>query len=236
MLFHYDCNLAYNISQKKILKLEIQENMRLEKHEIEQLERIYRLNLINSLSGVKPVNLVGTRSAKKEDNLAIFSSVVHLGSSPAQFGLVMRPQSTEIGDTYSNITETKYYTINHVSESFIEKAHYTSAKLEREQSEFDIMKIEREFIDGFHAPFAKNSVIKIGMKHLESIPLPNGCIFVIGEVMLIELPDESINDKGQVDLASYNCAGLSGLNTYYSLTKLETFPYVRTNEIPSFDE
>lgn len=210
--------------------------MRLEKNEIERLERKYRLNLINSLSGVKPVNLVGTRSRNKLDNLAIFSSVVHLGSNPAQFGFIMRPQNNELGDTYANIVETEYYTINHVSESFIEKAHYTSAKLERKQSEFDLMKIEKKFILDFHAPFVKNSAIKIGMQLIESIPLPNGCIFVVGEVRLIEFPDESINDKGQIDLASYNCAGLSGLNTYYSLSKLATFPYVRTNEIPSFDD
>lgn len=210
--------------------------MLLTKSDIAKLERKYRLNLINSLSGVKPVNLIGSRSSDEYDNLAIFSSVVHLGSSPAQFGLVMRPQGEQLRDTYSNIIETDYYTINHVSESFIEKAHYTSAKLGKEESEFDVMKIEREFIAGFHAPFVKRSSIKLGMQHLESIPLPNGCIFMIGEVMLIDLPNETLNDKGQVNLASYNCTGLSGLNTYYSLSKLASFPYVRTNEIPQFED
>jgi flavin reductase (DIM6/NTAB) family NADH-FMN oxidoreductase RutF len=209
--------------------------MLLRKKEIRSLERIYRLNLINSLSGVKPVNLIGTRSNRNEDNVAIFSSVVHLSSNPAQLGFVMRPQSEIKKDTYANIIETGTYTINHVSESFVKKAHYTSAKLERTQSEFDLMKIEREFIEDFHAPFVKSSAVKVGMQHLENIPLPNGCIFVVGEVILIAFPEESANKKGQIDLSAYHGMGVSGLNTYYTLKKLTDFPYVRVDEIPDFD-
>ena len=101
--------------------------------------------------------------------------------------------------------------INSLSESFIEKAHFTSAKLERGESEFDRMKLEKEFIAGFHAPFVKDSPVKIGMKHLESIPLPNGCLFVIGSVEMLVLPDEAINDLGQLDLQHSSSIGISGL-------------------------
>jgi flavin reductase (DIM6/NTAB) family NADH-FMN oxidoreductase RutF len=209
--------------------------MQLKREEIEKLESKYKLNLINSISGIKPANLVGTRSVNNKDNVAIFSSVVHLGSNPAQLGLILRPQTESPRDTYLNIQETGFYTINHVSESFIKKAHYTSVKLDKGESEFDMMKIDKEFINDFHAPFVKNSGVKIGMKHFESIPLSNGCLFVIGTVELIVLPDNSINDLGQLDLAAYSCAGISGLNTYYGLNKLDSFPYVRTNEIPDFE-
>jgi hypothetical protein len=128
---------------------EIEEIMRLEKKDIEKLDRNYRLNLINSVPGVKPANLVGTRSLNKEDNLAIISSVVHLSSNPAHLGLVMRPPGKRPKDTYVNILETGSYTINHVPEDIYKQAHYTSAKLERELSEFDVMNIEREFLEGF---------------------------------------------------------------------------------------
>lgn len=65
--------------------------MKLHKQEIEQLEKRYRLNLINSLSGVKSANLIGTQSLSGQPNVAIFSSVVHLGSHPAQLGFILRP-------------------------------------------------------------------------------------------------------------------------------------------------
>lgn len=209
--------------------------MLLRKNDIENLKRKYRLNLINSISGVKPANLIGTCSADRQDNLAIFSSVVHLGSSPAQLGLIVRPQTNSIKNTFANIRDTGVYTINHISESFIKKAHYTSAKLAPGESEFETMKIEKEMIDGFGAPFVKESAVKIGMQHLENIKLPNGCTFIIGEVVLIDFQKEAINELGQLDLSTYKCAGISGLNTYYSLNKIDTFPYVRENEIPDFN-
>ena len=109
-----------------------------------------------------------------------------------------------------------------------------SAKLEKEDSEFDIMKIEREFINDFHAPFVKKSEVKIGLKKSDSILLPNGCTLIIGNVELVVFPENSINELGQLDLETYSCAGISGLNTYYGLKKLNSFPYVRNDEIPDF--
>ena len=210
--------------------------MLLRSNDISDLSRIFRLNLINSISGIKPVNLIGTASKKGRENLAIFSSVVHLGSNPAQLGFVMRPQGEHLSDTFQNINDTGFYTINHVTESLVKKAHYTSAKLPDETSEFERMQIEKTFIDGFEAPFVKQSPVKIGMKHLENISLPNGYFLVIGEVVLLEVEDSSIDDKGQLDLSTHNGVGVSGLNRYYQLQLMEEWPYVRESEIPNFDE
>lgn len=209
--------------------------MQLQKDELEKLERKFRLNLINSISGIKPANLIGTKSPNQEENVAVFSSVVHLGSSPAQLGFIMRPQTEVPRDTYPNIMETGFYTINHIGASFIKKAHFTSAKLKKGESEFERMKLQPEYIADFYAPFVKESSVKIGMKHQESIPLSNGCIFVIGSVELLIVPDQVINSLGQLDLESYDGVGISGLNSYYGLNLLETFPYVREDEIPDFE-
>ncbi len=204
--------------------------------DIKEMHRFYRANLINSITGVKPANLIGTRSKKGEDNLAISSSVVHLGSDPALIGMVTRPQQPTIKHTYSNILETGYYTINHISESFIKQAHYTSAKLEREESEFDRMNLTREFIEDFFAPFVLDSHVKVGMKFLKKIELPNACDLIIGEVCMIQLSDGLVNDEGQLDLGAFDAVGISGLDSYYSLDKIETFPYAKLDEIPDFSE
>lgn len=209
--------------------------MQLKKEDIENAERKWRLNLINSISGIKPANLIATRSPEGVDNVAIFSSVVHLGSSPAQLGFIMRPQSSAPRDTYRNITETGYYTINHIAESFVKNAHYTSAKLDVDISEFDRMKIERETLADFPAPFVRHSPVKIGMKFMEGVTLPNGCIFIVGSVEFIGFPDEAVNELGQLNLENLKVAGISGLNTYYGFRMLDSFPYVRENEIPDFE-
>lgn len=204
--------------------------------DIKTMERKYRLNLINSISGIKAANLIGTKSESGEENLAIFSSVVHLGSNPAQLGFVLRPQGEQPRDTYANILETGFYSINHIPEKLHKQAHYTSAKLKKGFSEFERMNIEPIYIKSFQAPFVKESPVKIGMKHLHSIPLPNGCSFIIGEIVLINLPESSVNDLGQIDLAFNDTVGIGGLNTYYALEKIESYPYVRANEIPKKEE
>ena len=209
--------------------------MLLEENDVKQLEKKYRLNLINSITGIKPANLIGTRSQDGIDNVAIFSSVVHLGSNPAQLGFVMRPQTNSTKDTYSNIISTGFYTINHVARSFIKQAHYTSAKLEKETSEFDKMNLKREFIGDFFAPFVEPSPVKIGMKLIDQIKLPNQCLFIVGSIHLIQLPDKLVNDYGQLELELEQAAGIGGLNSYYALKKLTSYPYVRINEIPDFN-
>lgn len=111
--------------------------MELNKEAIEKLDRVTRLKLINSVSGIKPANLIGTINEDSITNVAIFSSVVHLGSNPPLIGFMMRPQGDVPRNTYQNIVNTEYYTINHIHPEFVERAHYTSAKFDASVSEFE---------------------------------------------------------------------------------------------------
>ena len=199
--------------------------MIIENKDIKNLEKVYRLNLVNSITGIKPANLIGSRSNKGVDNVAIFSSVVHLGSNPAQIGFVIRPQLGKGSDTYNNIVSTKYYTINHIIESQYKKAHFTSIKTNKE--EFDITGLEKEFIKSFNAPFVKYSPIKIGMKLIEEIDLPNKCIFIIGEISLISIDDSLVNSEGKINLDTAGVVGISGLDAYYDLKYIKSLPYIK---------
>ena len=113
--------------------------MHLNEEEIENLEKIYRINLINSCTGYKAANLIGTVS-ENNNNLAIFSSLVHLGSNPPLLGFFLRPTEIVPRHTYLNIKENQYYTINSVEKEFADKAHHTSAKYDKSISEFEIAK------------------------------------------------------------------------------------------------
>lgn len=211
--------------------------MYLTKEQIENTDRIRRLNIINSISGIKPANLIATKSNDGFPNLGIFSSVVHLGSDPALLGFILRPQHEKPRDTYINIKENGFYTINHIHKNYVERAHFTSAKFSKEESEFETCELTEEYLYDFHAPFVKESPLKIGMKFLEEILIErNKTILVIGEIQHLTVPDESVDDQGQIDLASLETAGISGVNTYYELTKLNQFPYARKGEIPKFSE
>lgn len=195
---------------------------------LSERNRIDRLNLINSLSGIKPANLIGTINEDGTENLAIFSSVVHLGSNPALFGFVLRPRGEVRRHTHENILSTKVYTINFVHTSFVKQAHFTSIKAKSNESEFVLSELTPEYIEHFRAPFVQESNIKLGMKLVEEIPIKaNGTSLIIGQVEHILIPDHIILNGGHLDLEALGIAGISGLNTYYSFTKIAHLPYVR---------
>lgn len=210
--------------------------MHISTHDLKGFDRIKRLNIINSISGVKPANLIGTSSNSNGNNLAIFSSVVHLGSNPPLLGMITRPEGENGRHTYDNLTETGFYTINNVTESMIERAHYTSAKFKTGVSEFDQCNLESEFLDGFTAPYVKESTLKIGLAFREIIPIKaNNTEMLIGEVQHIYIDDRAMSEEGYINLEKLNTAGISGLNSYYSLTQLKSLPYARVSEIPKFE-
>jgi flavin reductase (DIM6/NTAB) family NADH-FMN oxidoreductase RutF len=203
---------------------------------ISQLETRKRANLINSISGYKSANLIGTISDSGVSNLAIFSSVVHIGANPPLLGFILRPIDEVPRHTYENIKQNGVYTINHVHESFVEKAHFTSAKFERGESEFEKCKLNEEFIKKFAAPFVKESNVKIGLKFAEEIPINlNKTILIIGEIQHILLIENALLDDKNVDLNTVSDICVSGLDTYHKAEKINTFPYARTSNLPEFD-
>lgn len=197
------------------------------------MEKVFRLNLVNSITGVKPANLIATHSKSSGSNVAIFSSVVHLGSNPPLIGFVMRPAGDVARHTLNNIEETGFYTINHVNSSFVESAHFTSASFDLGVSEFSACGLKELWVDSFPAPFVEQSRVRIGMAHKDSIPVSlNDTQLVIGEVQTIQLPDEVVDANGQCDLSKSGSMGISGLNRYYDLSFSEEHPYARVHELP----
>lgn len=211
--------------------------MHLTKEQIQDTLRIKRLNIINSITGIKPANLIGSISKDGDSNLAIFSSLVHLGSNPALLGFVLRPQHEVRRDTYDNILATRHYTINHIHPDFIANAHYTSAKFSKQDSEFEKCKLTEEYLYDFSVPFVKESRVKIGMKLEEMLPIKmNKCVMVIGSIQHLWIDDVAIEDDGQINLELLNDVGIGGLNSYYKLERIGQFPYARVNELPDFNK
>ncbi len=98
---------------------------RIDRPEIEKMERVPRLNLINSCTGYKSANLIATISNEGRTNVAVFSTVTHLGSDPALISFTLRP-TTVPRHTYKNIKEYGYFSINHITAEQIADAHHTS--------------------------------------------------------------------------------------------------------------
>lgn len=181
---------------------------------IDKLPHIYKINLINSCSGYKAANLIGTVSNDGIENVAVFSSVTHYGSNPPLFGIVFRPLTVP-RNTYENIKETGYFSINHIQQSFIADAHHTSAKYSKEVSEFTMTNLTPEYLTGSKIPFVKESPIKLLMKYEEEYYIKaNNTILLLGAVEHLFIEDNLVQEDGFVDLAKARIATINGLDGY----------------------
>ncbi len=201
--------------------------MRINKEEIEQLEKRYRTTFINSLAGFRQAVLVGTRSKQGVTNLAIFNSLIHLGAHPAFFGLISRPDSVP-RHTLQNIIDTGVYTLNFIKADQYKQAHQTSARYDEGISEFDQVGFTPLYLPGFSAPFAEEAVVKIAMKFEENIPVKiNGTSLIVGSITQVDIPDELVLDDGFVNLTAADVLISQGLDAYFTANEKGRLPYAK---------
>lgn len=191
------------------------------------MEKQERVHFINSLGGFKSVALVGTIDNKGKTNLAVFSSLIHIGANPALIALIFRPSPPE-RNTLSNIIETGFYTLNHINEKIYQQAHQTSARYEKEVSEFDETGLTPEYKNNFRAPFVKESLVQIGMAFREKIDITiNNTIMVIGEIVEVYFPENCLCKDGFIDLEKANSITCSGLDSYHKTIQLDRLSYAK---------
>lgn len=197
------------------------------KEEISKMEKIERLNLINSCTGYKSANLIATKSADGKPNVAIFSSVTHLGSHPALIGFIMRP-TTVPRDTYKNIRETGYFTVNHITVDMIADAHHTSANYELGISEFDKTNLEEEYKNDILIPFVKGSPVQLYCKYVNEYYIKeNDTIHVIASIENLFFDENLQHQDGWLQLDKGNVISLNGLDGYCLPKLVDRFQYAR---------
>ncbi len=183
--------------------------------DINSFDRFYRGNLMNSVTGFKSANLLATHSKDGVDNVAIFSSVTHLGSNPALFSFVQRPLGHGVGHTYENLKATGKITLNHVNMNLIERAHQSSSKYNSEISEFEELQIEKISRDGFIAPFVKEANIQVAGEYVsEYLIEENNCILVICKITDIFIIENIQHEDGWLDLGKAGTLTINGLDGY----------------------
>ncbi|GAB4127668.1 MAG: flavin reductase [Ignavibacteriales bacterium] len=205
----------------------MRENMKITNENILQFEKLYRTNFINSLPGFKSANLIGTISKEGKTNLAIFSSVIHVGANPPLIGMLVRPASVS-RHTYENIKDTGYFTINHISKEIYKQAHQTSARYDKDISEFDECELTPEFTNTIKAPYVKESNIKIGCRFVEEhLIKSNDTIFIVGEILEVIMPDDVLTNDGYVDIEKAGTIAISGLDSYHETKRIARLSYAK---------
>lgn len=201
--------------------------IQISKEEISKMEKVERLNLINSCTGYKSANLIATKSADGKSNVAIFSSITHLGSFPALIGFIMRP-TTVPRDTYKNIRETGFFTVNHITVDMIADAHHTSANYELGISEFDKTNLEEEFKNDIEIPFVKGSPVQLYCKYVNEYYIKeNDTIHIIASIENLFFDENLQHEDGWLQIDKGNVIALNGLDGYCLPKLVDRFQYAR---------
>lgn len=198
--------------------------------DIAGLQKVPRLNLINSCTGYKSANLIGTIHEDGTPNVAVFSSVTHLGSNPPMLGFVVRP-TTVPRDTYANLRRTGMFTVNHITSDMIEDAHMTSASYENGDSEFDHTSLTAVFEDGVAAPFVAGSPVRLLCRYRNEYPIQeNNTILVVAEIERIDCRPELLHEDLWIQLDRAGVVSVTGVDGYALPRIIDRFSYARPGE------
>lgn len=199
----------------------------LTQQDVAQMEKTYRRNLINCLSGFKGLCLCGTVDLEGCTNLSLISSVIHMGAAPPLIGMLMRPHVVP-RHTLENIETTGVFTLNHVNEAIYRQAHQTSARYPRDVSEFEATGLTPNVEGEIQAPYVAESSVRIGLRFKERHHITtNATILIVGEVQELYVPQSALAEDGYLDLEQAGSLTVNGLDGYARVTLIERLPYAK---------
>jgi flavin reductase (DIM6/NTAB) family NADH-FMN oxidoreductase RutF len=194
------------------------------------MQKQERVHFVNSIAGFKSVCLIGTQNNLNQTNLAIVSSLIHIGSNPPLLGVIFRPGAVE-RHSLENILLTKYFTVNHINEAIYKQAHQTSARYDRAISEFDATGLTVACKDDFFAPFVGESQVQIAMEFKEKVELTiNNTVLVIGEVKSVYFPSDCLEEDGFLHIEKAASITCSGLDSYHKTIQLDRLSYAKPDK------
>ena len=167
----------------------------------------------------RPIALVSTISKGSIKNLAPFSYFNGVCSKPPtiMFAPARRGWDGKEKDTLKNIKETREFSINLVSESFVEQMIACSTDFDPSIDEFVISKLTPLSSKKIKPPIVKESKISFECILNKIVPVGNkeaGAGFiVIGEIILFHIDDEIVSN-GHIDLNTFNPIGRLAGNFY----------------------
>lgn len=195
--------------------------------DIDKMDKVKRLNLINSCTGYKSANLIVTKSSLDVVNVAVFSSVTHIGSNPPMISFITRPLTVK-RDTYNNLKENPFFTVNHITENIISDAHHTSASYNENISEFDKTNLEKEYKETIEIPFVKDSPIQLLCKYVNEYHIvENDTVLIIATIENLFFEEDLLHKDYWLQLDRAKVVTVNGLDGYALPLLIDRYAYAR---------
>ncbi|PFH45787.1 hypothetical protein AMATHDRAFT_8665 [Amanita thiersii Skay4041] len=159
------------------------------------------------LTGIapRPVAFVSSVSKTGVKNLAPFSWFNQVTSDPPVISVSCVNYSTRSKDTAQNIKDTKGFTVNIISEPWIEQANVCGIDAPPEISEWDISGLSMEPSISVAAPRVRECAFSIECELLQAIDIMDpksniakGCL-ILGSVKYIHVRNDVLDERGYAD-------------------------------------
>jgi len=196
----------------------------------EEKRRLYA-TLINGVVA-RPVAFVSTVSATGVENLAPYSYFSLVSSDPP----VISVSCTNYGptrrkDSAQNICDTKGFTVNIISEPWIEQANACSVDCPPDVSEWEISGLTKEPSLSVKAARVRESAFSMECELLQAIDIldPKNHVpkntLILGSIKYIHVRNDVLDARGNADIAKLKpVSRIGGIN--YALIK-DVFPLPR---------
>lgn len=169
----------------------------------------------------RPIAWISTRGTDGVDNLAPFSSYNYV-SSDRPVVLFNSPNEDHGGlkDTAQNVMDTGEFVVNVVTEDLIEEMDHTSATIPPDESEFDLVGLERAECEMVDAPRVAVAPIAMECTLYDTIEIHDRLV-IFGEVGHFHVSEAVMRD-GKVDQRLLPTVGRLG-GPYYTVSELVEF-------------
>jgi len=171
----------------------------------------------------RPVAFVSSISEKGQENLGLFSWFQTITHNPPLVMISVASNPTGLKDTAHNIKATKEFTINMISEAFVENANVCSINAPPEVSEWPFSGLTKLPSSKVKPPRVKESAFSMECELSEAkdiIHPVTGVItttLIIAHVRLIHIRKDVLNERGNVDLEKFRPIARMGDITYATL-------------------
>jgi len=190
---------------------------------------VYKL-LIGSIVP-RPIALVSTLSPDGIRNLAPFSFFTAISSNPALIVFCPGPRSAGATrkDTLRNISMTREFVVNIVSEEIAEAMNLTSGEYPPEVDEFEIAGLTAIPSDLVKPPRVAESHVNMECRlnlAIEFSEEPGGGNLIVGEVLRFHIADHIVTENLRIDPDKLRAIGRMGGPTAYTRTR-DRFDMIR---------
>ncbi|MFC1917124.1 flavin reductase family protein [Chloroflexota bacterium] len=177
----------------------------------------YSHRLFAAIFVPRPILLISTISEYGIYNVAPFSSVAVVCLKPRLNGFeISTRRDGSKKDTLCNIEHSQEFVMNTVSENMLEAMNQTSADYPPEVDEFKDTGLTPVKAEMVKAPLVGESNINVECRVVQILEFgeaPRRSFFIIGEILLVHIKDELL-DNGEIRTSQLSAIGRLGEDYY----------------------